>query len=51
MVFELNYMHEKSVETEAEWASLQTSVKSKELLSFSARLCPPPKNVKGKLKN
>jgi hypothetical protein len=34
---------------EAEWTSLQTSVKSKEVLSFSARLWPK-KNVKAKLK-
>jgi hypothetical protein len=45
-------MHAKSVVPEAEWASLQTSVKSKEVLSFSARpwLPPPKKKVKGKLK-
>jgi len=44
-------MHAKSVVPEAEWATLQTSVKSKEVLSFSARPWPQKKKkVKGKLK-
>jgi len=42
-------MHVKSVVPEAEWASLQTSVKSKEVLSYSARRQPKKKKVKGKL--